>query len=262
MTDNDTSARAFAPQLRDLPRALALLTRLPLPGAAFPPNDTRPGAYAAWAYPLVGLVVGVLATLAATLSLWLGLTPGIAALLVLLASALCTGAMHEDGLADCADGFWGGWTRERRLAIMKDSQIGTYGVLALGINFGLRWIALSAIIVLPGWALVVIGVAMASRGMMSVVMYALPNARENGLSRQTGRPPQGATYLAGGLALVGCAIALPANAVLLMLAACLAALCVALVAKVKIKGQTGDVLGATQQIVETILLLTCLAVLT
>ncbi len=58
--------------------------------------------------------------------------------------AMMTGAMHEDGLADTVDGFWGGWTVQRRLEIMKDSHIGSYGVIALVLSLGLRWMALSA----------------------------------------------------------------------------------------------------------------------
>ena len=125
------------PALADIPAALRLLTRLPLPGAGGPP---RPSA--AWAWPLAGLIVGTLAAGIGIAALPLG--AGIAAACAMGAQAMLTGAMHEDGLADCADGFWGGWTRERRLAIMKDSAIGTYGTMALLITGLIRWSALMA----------------------------------------------------------------------------------------------------------------------
>jgi len=120
----------------DIPAAIGLLSRLPVPVDT--DLATRRGARAAWAYPLAGLVVGALAGLVAQVALWLGLPPSIAALLALAAMIAITGALHEDGLADSADGLWGGWDRARRLEIMKDSRIGTYGVLALGLTLLLR----------------------------------------------------------------------------------------------------------------------------
>ncbi len=107
---------------------------------------TARGALAAWAYPLVGVVVGGLGAVTGALALWLGLPAPLAAGLVLLAMIAVTGALHEDGLADTADGFWGGWDRARRLEIMKDSQIGSYGVIALILSLGLRWSALGVLI--------------------------------------------------------------------------------------------------------------------
>ena len=124
----------------DIATATALLTRLPVPFTA------DRAAAAAWAYPVTGLFVATLAAAVASLALAFGLPPALAAGLVLAIQVIVTGAMHEDGLADSADGLWGGWTRARRLEIMRDSRIGTYGVLALVLVTGLRWAALTAII--------------------------------------------------------------------------------------------------------------------
>ena len=123
--------------------ALVLLTRLPLPH--LPKDSFARQSRAVWAFPLAGLVVGGLATVmaAAALAVW---PPAVAAGLALAVQILVTGAMHEDGLADSADGLWGGFDRSRRLEIMKDSQIGTYGVLALVLSLGLRWLTLSALL--------------------------------------------------------------------------------------------------------------------
>src|SRR6056297_2945829 len=97
----------------DLLLALSLLSRLPLPEPE--QSDWSRQARAVWAYPLVGLVLGALACLAGLLAHWLGLPAPLVALVTLATLIAASGAMHEDGLADCADGFWGGWTPARRL---------------------------------------------------------------------------------------------------------------------------------------------------
>ncbi|MEW9919490.1 adenosylcobinamide-GDP ribazoletransferase [Marimonas sp. MJW-29] len=259
MTGNDIAVPAFRPRPRDLLIALALLTRWPLPDKAFSPKDSRPAAHAAWAYPLAGLAVAVPSATAAWLALAAGLSPSIAALLLLVTGVFLSGAMHEDGLADCADGFWGGWNRERRLEIMKDSQIGTYGVLALITSFGLRWNALTTLIAGEVFFVAILGAAIISRAAMVAVMHALPHARSSGLSRQTGQPPRNAALLAGALGLIAAVTLTPADLLPIILTVLLATFAVALIARAKIRGQTGDVLGATQQVVEIAVLLACVA---
>ncbi|WP_333815078.1 adenosylcobinamide-GDP ribazoletransferase, partial [Tabrizicola sp.] len=109
----------------DLLSGFALLTRLPLP------NHRATGAASAWTWPLVGAVLGGIGAALASGALWLGVTPGVTAVLVLALGAMLTGGLHEDGLSDTADGLYGGWTKERRLEILKDSRVGSFGVLAL-----------------------------------------------------------------------------------------------------------------------------------
>lgn len=238
---------------QDFPAALGLLTRLPMP-VDMNRAQAR-GAAAAWAYPLAGLAVAAGQIAIAALCLSLGLPPGAAAALALLTAIVLTGAMHEDGLADCADGFWGGWDRARRLDIMKDSRIGAYGVIALILGLILRWSCLAVLLAGDDWALALAAVALFSRAGMVAVMAALPNARDGGLSTAVGRPatPTAATAaliaVAGGLLLLGTAAVW-----LVLLAAITAALC-GLIARAKIGGQTGDVLGATQQVIEITLLI-------
>ncbi len=236
--------------LPDLWSAFALLTRLPVP-------DHRPsGAASAWAWPVVGAVLGALAALLAGLALWLGLKPGVVAVLVLLLGAVLTGGLHEDGLSDTADGLFGGWTRERRLEIMKDSRVGSYGVLALVLVTLARWSALEA--VLAGgelWALVAAGAL--SRAPMGLVMSALSNARGTGLAHATGRPSAKVAGAGTGLALL-LALVFAGWAVLpMVLAVALVTGWLARTAQARIGGQTGDILGATQQLAEA----ACLAVL-
>jgi adenosylcobinamide-GDP ribazoletransferase len=236
----------WRPQAGDLITALGLLTRLPVRTDA---RMAERGAAAAWAWPLVGGLVGVAGAAAGAVALWAGLAPGLAALAVVAAQVVLTGALHEDGLADTADGLWGGWDRDRRLAIMQDSRIGTYGVLALLLVTLARWSALSLLLAAGGWAAIVAAGAI-SRAPMAAILSALPNARGSGLSHRVGRP-------AGRAAGAACVLALLAGAALCGVRMIPAALTVALVcallaltARARIGGQTGDILGASQQLAE------------
>lgn len=234
----------------DLPAALGLLTRLPVPvdGAA----ATARGAAAVWAYPLAGVVVGLLQALAMGVLLWLGVPAVMTAALVLALAATVTGAMHEDGLADSVDGLWGGWDKVRRLAIMKDSHIGTYGVIALVLTLLLRWSALAMIAGAGGFALALVVVAAVSRAAMVGVMAALPHARDGGLSRAVGRPQPRVAWVAVG---IGAGLALVTGYPGLVVVSAVVAVIWALIARAKIGGQTGDILGATQQWAELALLI-------
>ncbi len=241
----------WRPEAGDLVLALGLLTRLPVTVSAR--RAARRGAAPAWAWPLVGGLVGAVGAAAGALAIWAGLLPALAAATIVIVQVLLTGALHEDGLADTADGMWGGWDRARRLAIMKDSQIGTYGVLALVLVTLLRWLALSLLVGTNDWAAIIASGAI-SRAPMAVLMAALPNARDNGLSHRVGRPPRGAVFTAvalsafAGAALIGTAL-LPAA-----LAAGLLCLWLALTARARLGGQTGDILGASQQLAEVAVL--------
>lgn len=228
----------------DLRLALGLLTRLPLPGQ---PDLTR-GAAAAWAWPLAGLAPALLAGLAIWLSAGLG--AGLSSALALAAMAMATGAMHEDGLADTADGLWGGWTAEQRLEIMKDSHIGTYGVLALILSVLARWSLLAGLIA-AGQALpALMAAAMLSRVPMAAMMAWMPPARKGGLSRAVGRPPPQAAWIGGGVALVLSVLMVGPVAFWAATAVVVVALGVGALARAKIGGQTGDILGASQQLTE------------
>ncbi len=225
----------------DVLSALALLTRLPLPGH-------RPtGGASAWVWPLAGALVGAAAALAAAVALTLGCSPALAAVLVISVEVALTGALHEDGLADTADGFWGGRDRVRRLEIMKDSRIGTYGTLALVLVTLARWAAVVTLLQ-AGHAAVLIAAAGLSRVPMAAIMAVLPNARGSGLSASVGAPS--ARDVAAGAG-IGLAVALAAAgwaALPMAFAAAAAGLAVAALAQAKIGGQTGDVLGASQQL--------------
>lgn len=233
----------------DIATALALLTRLPLRA------EFARGARAAWAYPLAGLAVAALAALPTGLLLPLGLPPLLAALIFVATQVILTGAMHEDGLADSADGLWGGWDRARRLEIMKDSHIGSYGVIALALSLAARVLAIGLLLAQSGWLWLLLAVSMLSRATMPALMAALPHARDTGLSHAQGRAPHDTALAAAALAFLAALFFAGLSGLTLALLAALTALTCAAIAKSKIGGQTGDILGATQQITEIVLLL-------
>jgi adenosylcobinamide-GDP ribazoletransferase len=241
MTKHDSTTEA----LGDLIAAFGLLTRLPLPQRA-----VTAGPRAAWAWPLVGAVVGGLSAAAGALALWLGLPIGVAAAVALATSAMVTGGLHEDGLADTADGLFGGWTRERRLEIMKDSRIGSYGMLALLLITLMRWSAVTALIAAgQHWAGLIAAGAL-SRAPMAVLIAALPNARGAGLSHSTGAPPTGAVAAAALIATIFAVLCTGFGFLGIVALAAVTTFALARLARNRIGGQTGDVLGASQQLAE------------
>ena len=236
--------------LADIAAACMLLTRLPVPAGGVP----EPGA--AWAWPVAGLIVGLLAGVVGLALLWLGLPVPLVAALTLGSQIIATGALHEDGLADCADGLWGGSTPQRRLEIMRDSRVGSYGVLALALSVLIRWQALALLAdagaLMP--ALLIAGTL--SRAPMAALMTALPPARSDGLSRLVGRPGWKASGLGMLVAVLVILISWPSATLPLLILSPLPALWLARIAWEKLKGQTGDILGASQQLTEIAILLT------
>jgi adenosylcobinamide-GDP ribazoletransferase len=238
--------------------ATAVLTRLPV-GIAVP---GEPGAIAAagWAFPLVGAGIGGLAALVFLLAQLIGCGSTVAAWLALLAAIALTGAFHEDGLADTADGFGGGHDREAKLAIMRDSRHGSFGILALVASVGLRAAALATIGDAIHIALALIAAHAASRGALLATMRLLNPARVDGLGFTAGRPSTTVTLTA---AVIGGAIALaalgPGRGALALLLAGAAIALMAVLARRQIGGYTGDVLGAFQQIGEIVMLLVAAA---
>ena len=235
----------------DVLTALMLLTRLPVPQV----DGARAGA-AAWAYPLAGLVVGAVAALAGAAAHFSGLPSPLTALITLAVLVLSTGAMHEDGLADTADGLWGGWTVERRLEIMKDSRIGAYGVIALILTLLARWAALWLLFETGAWlaTAAIVTAASLSRATMPALMATLPHARDTGLSHSVGLVLPSTAGLAIAIGVLVALIANGGAAIWVCLWAGVLAFVMARVARQKIGGQTGDILGATQQICEIAIL--------
>ena len=235
---------------RDLLAALGFFTRLPVRAPAMPLSE------ATRAFPLVGAIVGLIGLVAYALALRLGLSVLLAAVLAIAATAAVTGALHEDGLADLADmlGVRGG--RERKLAVMRDSTIGSYGVLTLVIATLLKIGAIADLAVLPQVASAMISAHVLSRAVLPVVMRSLPLARPNGLAVHAGKPPADGMYWALGLGIViVLLVGGPGAAIVATVSALVTAFLVAKLAQRHIGGYTGDVLGAVEQVVEVAVLI-------
>src|SRR4051795_4950297 len=226
--------------IADLRIAASFVTILPV--ASSKPAGDGAVARATWALPVAGLLVGLAGALIYKIAIRFGLTPNLAALLALATTALITGALHEDGLADTADGLGGGRTRDRKLEIMRDSRIGTYGVCALILSFGLRWSALAAIA--NPWAvtLALCAAHAAARAGVPAFMSLVPPARPDGLSASAGSPPARSVAVAFGLGTLCLALALgPGKALVGLVLLSLAGLILARLAIRQIGGETrGD----------------------
>ncbi len=241
----------------DLKASVLFLTRLrygpamPVGGAAI--------ARAAWAFPIAGVLVGLIGAVVYLLAYRVGLPSWPAAALAVAATMAVTGCLHEDGLADTTDGFGGGRIRELKLDIMRDSRIGAYGVCALTLSILLR---VSALAGLGAPALAVpalIAAHGAARAVLPVFMFFVPPARSDGLSASAGQPPResaAASAVLGLLILILC-LGLGHGLVALILLAIVAAL-LAWLSLAQIDGQTGDVLGAVEQVSEIVVLLVAL----
>ena len=236
--------------IASLRAAIRFLTRIPVPGPASQVQDLRRGV--GW-FPLVGALVGAATAGAFALGRRCGRRPWRAAAAVGFGLAL-TGGFHEDGAADAADGLGGGWSRERVLEIMKDSRIGAYGAMALWVLLTVRWSALCALDRQSLWAL---PLAMVWGRWSLCALTGLLAPASQGLGGQLGGglgwgPFLGATVLlaAANLLCRHCPglgrAAGAAGPVVLAWAGYL---------KRRVGGQTGDLLGAGSQLVESAVLL-------
>lgn len=224
-------------------QAVQVLTRLPVPGWVGHGAEGL-DRVARW-FPLVGLLVGGIGALV-LVAARIGLPPMVAAGLAVAAMVLATGALHEDGLADTADGLGGGWSRDDALRIMKDSRIGAYGAAVLVLVLIVK---VATVADAPVAAL--LAGAAASRFAPVCVMAVLPYARLGQAEARAAPVAAGP----GGLA-VAAAFGLPALLLLgwravpaLVLAGGLTAL-LALWFRRRLGGYTGDTLGAVQQAAE------------
>jgi adenosylcobinamide-GDP ribazoletransferase len=255
MTNDDPLRSELSTLGADFRSALAFLTRLPaawLGGMREIPLDfTR----AARTFPLVGVVVGLVGGLVLVIAAALDEPPLVSAGLAVLATMLFTGALHEDGLADTADGFGGGKDVAGRLAIMDDSRLGTYGGLAIAISLILRVATLSALLADGPLraALVLVGAEAVSRAAMVRLWHQLPPAKPGSLSQTAGVPDQQAMGVA--LAIAGLVVILTVLTTFRLGATLVAVLLAALVSYLfadlcnrAIGGRTGDTLGACQQL--------------
>jgi adenosylcobinamide-GDP ribazoletransferase len=238
----------------DLGISVAFCTRLPLAQSA--PTEGRDVARASWAMPVAGALVGGMAALV----YWAGYRGGLpswpAAALALAAAVAMTGALHEDGLADTADGFGGGKDREHKLAIMRDSRLGTYGACALAASFMLRWSALASLADPLPVAIALVTAHSSARAALPAFMRFVSPARSDGLSAHAGRPPGESAAAAALLGAIALLLGFGASgAIICLLLLALAGVGTAWLSMGQIGGQTGDVAGALEQAGEILVLL-------
>ncbi|MCJ8142085.1 adenosylcobinamide-GDP ribazoletransferase [Ancylobacter sp. A5.8] len=248
--------------LRQVPAALRFLSRLPVPRLSFEPENEAPDmAKLGPALPVAGALLGLAGALVLLLAHFVGLSAFLGATLAFAVLAAITGAFHEDGLADTADAL-GAMNRARRLEIMRDSRIGTFGAVALILGFALRIGALEALAGLELMAAA--GALVAAQALTRVaglwIVHALPPARADGLAYTVGTP--GSTGIRDA-ALAGVVLAalfvLPGFGLIALLAglalgaAVLAAF--SRLASAQFGGQTGDVAGAGAVLAEIAFLL-------
>lgn len=258
---------SFSDFTDDVVRSVGFLSRIPMPGRFFVDHDGSLSR-AVRAFPVAGVLITLPPAAALTTLLAFRADPLLAALLALALHTMLTGALHEDGLSDTADGVGGGRDREAALRIMKDSRIGSYGAVALILSFALRAAALSAI---ARWTtpteagLAMLGAAALSRAAMVWHWSLLPPARADGVAASAGMPQAEATTLALilggvlGLLLILSAASLLTTLVVIGLSAAMAWIFTRYISA-RIGGQTGDTIGAAQQLTE-IMSLAALAVL-
>ncbi|MGD9543528.1 MAG: adenosylcobinamide-GDP ribazoletransferase [Methylocystis sp.] len=243
---------------------LRFYSRLPIGEGAHAPLDF---ARMAPALPIAGALIGATGAAALIVARVCHLPALVGALVAISVAALATGALHEDGLADVADGFGGGVTRESKLAIMRDSRIGAYGVLALCFSVLMRVAALASIsersVALAACALVFAGAASRVAGMAPLI--SLPPARPDGLGATVAAPSR-EIWIRAGFAAAAFGVAPwlagagAGHIVIAIIAAFAVAALVGRVAERQIGGFTGDVLGAAQQLAEIAVLATLSAV--
>ncbi|HKN31574.1 MAG TPA: adenosylcobinamide-GDP ribazoletransferase [Roseiarcus sp.] len=237
--------------LGDVADALRFFTRLPLPA---PPPGPLDFSRVAWAAPLAGAVLGAVGAGVLALTQVLELPALVSAALATASLIAATGGLHEDGLADVADGFGGGQTRERKLEIMRDSRIGAYGAIALTLALILRVGALASILSHGFWSAAgaLIIVAALSRAAALMPLALIDPARADGAGAAAGRlePASFAAACAAALILAvafGLLTIDAGRAIDAALASAIGAAAMTALALRQIGGQTGDVAGAAQQ---------------
>jgi adenosylcobinamide-GDP ribazoletransferase len=236
--------------VNELLLAFQFMTRIPISGL---PREPRALARAAKFFPVVGLAIGLIGV-AIYRALVARMQPQLVALVLLVYLVLITGALHEDGLADAADGFGGGWTKEKILMIMRDSRIGSFGAVAVALSLLSRFILISntSPARLPGF---LIASSVLCRWTALPLGFWLPYARDDqGLGGTVaGRMPVGSLLWGTALAVLSVATALGLGSFLPWLITLLITAASGLYFRRHIQGVTGDCFGATNQVTEIVI---------
>lgn len=236
---------------------LVFFTRLPLKR-----SPEKPLGEAIWAAPLAGLAVALLGVLAFEIVNFLGVPTLPAAAVTLAAILLTTGLLHEDGLADVADGFGGGKTPERKLEIMHDSRLGTYGAAALLMSALIRWTAIANLVSHEQVLFGLIAAHVASRSIFARLLIDTPLASQSGLAATVGAISDNSAWLSLLIGAVSLLLLGPFAAFVTALVCVIAVVAFRQICLRQVGGLTGDTLGAAQQLVEITILVAASAALT
>ena len=242
--------------LNQLRSAFITLTRLPYIKIA---NDDFDLKNSLWAFPIVGIILFIIAYPMMLIFIWLGIPSAVSSITICFIIIILTGSLHEDGLADCADGL-GGHDKTRRLEIMRDSHIGTYGTLALVFSIDIR-IAAVYFLWLEGYLFTALIISlMASRGAMVFIPFFCKPARDNGLAAIFTNLDWRQLVIGQAIIFIIGLVLIGYNIVMVMLFCVATAYLIAKFSTHKFGGFTGDILGATEQIVQIICLLIFLSI--
>ena len=236
--------------------ALMFFSRLPLPKALVEQvTEDLKLKDAIALFPLVGLLVGLFPGLVWFLGNQI-LPASVAACLALAVGLLVTGALHEDGIADCADGLGATSDREKALEIMRDSTIGTYGALALVASVGIRGVALSSMSPLAGLLALLIAHT-GSRATLSIPLKFSSYARKQGLGKLVDGQISDISWTLSLLFAATVAFVLGSGFGLVALTAGILMAWLSLrYLEHRLGGYTGDGLGAVQQVAEITIMVT------
>lgn len=243
--------KSYPEQLHLFFNALTYFTRFTSPSWVHYTKETQ--AKSTKYLPWVGLLIGFYAALIYWLSSFI-FTDSIAVILSMLSSIWMTGALHEDGLADCCDGFGGGWDKEQILRIMKDSRVGSYGVIGLVVVLLLKFNALLE--VEHTIAIIVLGHCL-SRLFPLIIIYRekYVSDEETSKSKQMLSPLSKIDLLIATLPAAACFIFLPLSYLSVLAPTIIATACMIHFFKHWIGGYNGDCLGCCQQVNELLIYL-------
>lgn len=240
---------------REFIMTMGLFTRLPLPEfEEKSPLDVEliKPLNAAWAYPFVGFIIGVLSASVILLCSFLSIPTTLSAILALLVSVILTGSLHEDGLSDFLDGIGGGKNKEEKLRIMKDSHLGSYGGIAMLFSLAARGAAIASLAPMTAAAAVIAAHTIA-RGSLVLPLHWYPPAKPDGVAVAATGWVSGAItafVLVSTLLLTLIVMPSPATTLIAWLAGSLVIILTARYAYNRVGGYTGDVLGACEQFAE------------
>ena len=234
--------------------AIQFLTKLPVPAARELPPDAL--AESARFFPVVGAIVG-LGAIAIDLVVGPHADRNVSVVLILIYLVIVTGGVHEDGLADAADGFGGGWTKDRVLTIMRDSNIGSFGALAIGLSLLARFVFLAGLPTRNFYGVLLAGQVLSRWATLPLAHWLPPARNEHGQGARMARKTSTMSLVVATACMVmivslACGLA----AMAMIGVACGIAALTGVYYRRRIDGITGDCLGATCQVTECAVYLT------